>query len=353
MDIIQELKKDIADPNTRIVYPEGEEPEILKTASRIKREGIAVPVLVGSTQSILKAAEALDIDLTGIGIIDPANDPVLDRYVEAFGKDSKLPKAVIKSILSKRLAFGCMMVKEGDADLVVAGIAHPTEEVILTGQLIIGMQEGISTPSSFMLMDVPGYQGEEGSLLVFTDASVNPDPTPDQLADIAITTAGSVKAILGWEPRVAMLSFSTCGSASHPHVDKVLEALEITRKRAPELKIDGEFQIDTAIVKDVAQRKMKRPSDVAGRANVLVFPDLDAANMGYKITQRLGNAAAYGMVLQGFAKPVSDLSRGATAEDVYGLSVMLVAGIINKNNKETMEGYDNGTKNHCDSRSNV
>ncbi len=332
MSIIQELKKRIADPNTRIVYPEGDEPEILKTAARLKREGIAAPVLIGPAQSVLKAAKAANVDLTGIEIIEPVFSPALDRYVEAFGKDSKLPKAVIKSLLSKRLAFGCMMVKEGDADLVVAGIAHPTEEVIMTGQLIIGMQEGIATPSSFILMDIPGYQGEEGSLLVFTDASVNPDPTPDQLADIAITTADSVKAILGWEPRVAMLSFSTCGSASHPHVDKVLEALEITRKRVPELKIDGEFQIDTAIVKEVAERKMKRQSDVAGRANVLVFPDLDAANMGYKITQRLGNAAAYGMVLQGFAKPMSDLSRGATAEDVYGLSVMLVAGNFNKSN---------------------
>ncbi len=330
MNIIQELKKRISDPNTRIVYPEGEEPEILKAASRLKREGIAVPVLIGSTQSVLNAAKAVNVDLTGIEIIEPVIGTALDGYVEAFGKDSKLPKAVIKSLLSKRLAFGCMMVKEGDAAIVIAGIAHPTEEVIMTGQLIIGMQEGISTPSSFILMDIPGYQGEEGSLLVFTDASVNPDPTPDQLADIAITTAGSVNAILGWEPRVAMLSFSTCGSASHPHVDKVLAALEIIRTRAPALKIDGEFQLDTAVVKEVAERKMKRKSDVAGRANVLVFPDLDAANMGYKITQRLGNAAAYGMVLQGFARPMSDLSRGATAEDIYGLSVMLVAGNFNK-----------------------
>lgn len=330
MSIIQQLKKRIADANTRIVYPEGEAPEILKTALRLKQEGIAAPVLIGSKQTVLDAANAVNVDLSGIEIIDPASDPSLDRYVEEYGKSSQLPKAVIKNLLSKRLAFGCMMVKDGDADLVVAGIAHPTEEVIMTGQLIFGMQEGISAPSSFVLMDIPGYQGEEGNLLVFTDASVNPDPTPEQLADIAITTAGSVKAILGWEPRVAMLSFSTCGSASHPHVDKVTEALELARKRAPELKIDGEFQIDTAIVKDVAAKKMKRQSDVAGRANVLVFPDLDAANMGYKITQRLAGAAAYGMVLQGFAKPMSDLSRGATAEDIYGLTIMLAAGYSNK-----------------------
>lgn len=330
MDIIRELKKRIAHADTRVVYPEGTEPEILAAASRIKRECVALPILIGAPQAVLAAAEAHGIDIRDIPIVEPAASPQLDRYAEAYSKTSPLPMPVIKSLISKRLAFGCMMVREGDSDIVIAGIAHATEEVIMTGQLILGLKDAISTPSSFMLMDIPGFSGEEGSLLVYTDASVNPDPTPEQLADIAITTAGSVRAILNWEPRVAMLSFSTCGSASHPHVEKVAEALRIAKEKAPQLHIDGEFQIDTAIDKGVAARKLNRLSEVAGRANVLVFPDLDAANMGYKITQRLAKAAAYGMVLQGFNKPISDLSRGATAEDIFGLTVMLTAGNINK-----------------------
>lgn len=326
MDIISKLKKSISNQNIRVVYPEGTEPAILLTARKITEEKIAIPVLLGAKDRIQEAADSAGVDIRGIQMIDPAVSPLLDRYVNEFAPASSLPKEVLRKMMRKNVAYGCMMVRAGDADMVIAGIAHPTEEVIMNGRFFIGMQEGISSPSSFMLMDIPGFAGEEGSLLIYADASVNPDPTPEELADIAITTAQNVQRMLGWEPRVAMLSFSTCGSASHPHVDKVIRALEIVRNKNGSLLIDGEFQLDTAIVREVARKKLHRESAVAGRANILIFPDLDAANIAYKITQRLAGAAGYGMVLQGFAKPICDLSRGATAEDVFGLTLMLAAG---------------------------
>jgi len=324
MDIISQLKCKIDQPLKKIVFPEGEDSTILNTAVRVMKENVAIPVLLGTAQKISDTASSLGLDISGIEMEDPAVSEKLDQFSEEYCRDGDFPIMAAKRMLSKKLAYGAMLVRTGNADAMIGGIAHATEEVITTSRLIIGLKPGISVPSSYMIMDIPGYKGEEGSLLAFADASVNPDPDPQELADIAVSTAESVKALLGWEPRVAMLSFSTCGSAEHPHVEKVQKALEIAREKAPGLKIDGEFQVDTAIVKDVAARKVKRYSEVAGRANTLVFPDLDSGNMGYKLVQRLANANGYGMMLQGFAKPVCDLSRGATVEDVFGLTVMTV-----------------------------
>jgi phosphate acetyltransferase len=198
--------------------------------------------------------------------------------------------------------------------------------VILASQMFIGMREGILTPSSFFLMAVPDWKGSEGGLLVFADCAVNPNPTAKELADIAVSTAASVRELLDWVPRIAMLSFSTRGSASHPDADKVLEALKLVREREPDLAIDGEMQADAALVPSVAAKKMGNTGLVAGRANVLIFPDLDAGNIAYKLVQRLARADAYGPVFQGFRRPVSDLSKGASIDDIVGATILVAAG---------------------------
>lgn len=208
---------------------------------------------------------------------------------------------------------------------MVAGLSHTTGEVIMAGQMLVGLKEGISTVSSMGILSIPGYQGPEGDLLAIADCAVCAAPGPEELADIAISTSDTVKALLRWEPRVALLSFSTKGSASHERVDVVLDALALVRERRPDIVIDGELQLDSAIVPEVAARKVKEESPVAGKANVLIFPNLESGNIGVKLVQRFANAVAYGPLLQGFAKPISDLSRGAPVEEIVGAITMVAA----------------------------
>jgi phosphate acetyltransferase len=214
-----------------------------------------------------------------------------------------------------------MMVRTGEADAMVAGVASATASVIQAASLTVGFREGFSTPSSFFIMIVPTFMDEKDKVVVFADCAVNIAPNAQQLAEIAIASGQSAKALLDMEPRIAFLSFSTRGSASHPDADKVIEAVRLARDLAPEFAIDGELQGDAALVPDVAARKVKE-STVAGKANVLIFPDLDAGNISYKLTQYLAGATALGPVLQGFAKPVNDLSRGATVDDIVGVSAI-------------------------------
>jgi phosphate acetyltransferase len=264
-------------------------------------------------------------------VVDHTDASKVERFVSEYAKiNPDFPASALKRMLKAPLHFAVMMVKLEEADCMVAGLSHTTGEVIMASEMIIGLQEGISTVSSTGILLIPGYEGPEGNLLGIADCAVCPAPDSKELADIAISTADTLHSLMGWEPRVALLSFSTKGSASHDRVATVLKALEMVRERRPDLLIDGELQLDSAIVPEVAAKKVRGDSPVAGRANILIFPDLNAGNIGVKLVQRFAKGVAYGPLLQGFAKPVSDLSRGAPVEEIVGAVTMVAVRAQNK-----------------------
>ena len=302
----------------RIVLPEGNEERTIVATEEIYKQGYAHPILVGNREEILNKATALNADLTGVEIIDPETSENLSKYIEAFyelRKNKGMTMSKAEKIVRDPLYFGTMMVKLGDADGMVSGAVHTTGDLLRPGLQIIKTAPGVSVVSSFFIMMVPdSVYGEEGMLL-FSDCAVNPNPNEDQLAAIAIATAETAKNLCKVEPRVAMLSFSTMGSADHELVSKVRTATEKAKELRTDLLIDGEMQLDAAIVESVASQKAPN-SKVAGKANVLVFPDLQAGNIGYKLVQRFAKAEAIGPICQGFAKPINDLSRGCSSEDI-------------------------------------
>lgn len=321
-EVLDLLKNGAKKHKRKIVLPETTDERVLQAAHTILAEEIADIILVGDTDTIKKQAAALKLNLDKAEIVDPLKSSCIqklaDHYYERRKHKDATPEKSIRIMQEQTIYTGAALVGAGLADGMVAGCITETAKVIKSAIYCVGLEKGISLVSSYFMMVVPNKKLGENGVLFFADCGVNPNPSSEQLADIAKCTADNFKLIIGKEPKLGMLSFSTKGSAAHPDVDKVTSALSLAKLKYPDLKIDGEFQVDAAVVPSVGERKAPG-SEIAGKANILIFPDLDAGNIGYKLVQRFANAFAFGPILQGLAKPVNDLSRGATAEDIVNV----------------------------------
>ena len=317
IDVIKERAR--ADKKV-IVLPESEDRRTYEAAAQIMKEEIADIVIVGTEEQVAEVGAGLD--LTGIKVVDPAKDPkapeYIDKLVELRSKKGMTKEQATDILMNQYLYYGVMMVKMGDADGMVSGACHSTADTLRPCLQILKTKPGTKLVSAFFLMVVPDCEYGANGTFVFADSGLEQNPDPEKLAAIAYSSAESFELLVQQPAKVAMLSHSTMGSAKHADVDKVVEATRIVKEAHPELMVDGEMQLDAAIVPSVGKSKAPN-SPVAGEANVLVFPDLDAGNIGYKLVQRLAKAEAYGPVTQGIAKPVNDLSRGCSAEDIVGV----------------------------------
>jgi phosphate acetyltransferase len=321
MKVLNDIISNAQKACKRIVLPEGTEPRTLRAAEIILNEKIAQLILLGNPDQIKTEAEKLGVSIDKAKLVDPETDPQREKYaamMTEIRKSKGLTTAEALTLLNDPLYFGPLMIKAGDADGELSGAIHATGDVLRPAFQYIKTSPGVSVVSGAFLMFINDpLIGHEG-ILVFADCAVLPNPDERQLAEIAVTTAQTARAILGLEPLVAMLSFSTKGSASHDMVDKVVKATKIAKEMAPDLKIDGELQVDAALVKEVGQ--LKSPgSEVAGKANILIFPTLESGNIGYKLVQRLAKAEAIGPILQGMAAPINDLSRGCSVNDIVNM----------------------------------
>jgi len=313
-----------------IILPESGEERILQAARQVADMGAARPMLVGNRDKIGALAADLNVSLEGFTVVDHTDEALLAAVKEEFLRKSDiLSEKSLKRKLADPDHFAAAMVKVGRADCTASGFTCTTTEAIIAAQTMIGMQEDISVVSSVCVLEAPGFNGPEGDLLCMTDCVVFPNPDAGQLADIAISAADTMRGLLGWEPRVAMLSFSTKGGGQSEIVDKVISAVEIANSRRPDILIDGEFQLDAAILPDIAAKKVKTESKVAGKANIIVFPDLNAGNIGVKLVNIFGGYPVHGALLQGLAVPTVDLSRSAPLDQIVGALIMLAAALQN------------------------
>ena len=321
MNFIDSIKERAKQDIKTIVLPETEDVRTLKATEKVLKEKFANIILIGNEETTKKLAQENNINIDGAKIIDPSTSEKYDEYVNKFfelrqKKGVSIEKA--KETMLNNVYFGMMMVKCGDADGLVSGAAHSTADTLRPALQILKTAEGTKLVSAFFLMVVPNCEYGENGTFVFSDAGLNSNPTSEELSEIAISSAKSFEQLVGKESKVAMLSYSTYGSAKSDLVDKVVKATELVKEKVPDMQVDGELQLDAAIVKEIGEKKAPG-SKVAGHANTLIFPDLNAGNIGYKLVQRLAKAEAYGPLCQGIAKPVNDLSRGCSSDDIVGV----------------------------------
>ncbi len=328
MSLIETLIEKAKQSPKRVALPECEADKTLLAARRVKDEGIGIPVLVNDPAVIRETAARVGVSVDDMEIVDIADEEfkaqVVAKYMEYPADKRQLSEKGARRKMGNPMYYAMIMEAAGFVDCTFCGHVNTTGDVLMTAMQAIGMQDGVDVPSIFALTEIPNFKGSEGNLLALADCGLNPEPKADDLASIAIATCDNVHALMGWETRCAFLSFSTLGSGTAESVDRINEAIRIVKERRPDLKVDGEFQLDTAVVPEVAAKKVKKESEVAGKANVLIFPDLSAANIGIKMIQIFAGGKGYGHTLSGFNKPVADSSRGSSVEEIVGDIAMVI-----------------------------